>query len=269
MVDISQIMSIAGQTLIASRLLLSVIIMPTDTGQERIDPAAIDRFSSLGLGAPETIRSLAEALCEVDYDDSNDQFLAAIENVLADQLSPTLPIPSIAFDDLERVQGRFSARDWSIVLDESLIAKKSESNEDLLDLFDTLAHELRHAEQHYIAARHAAAKDRDDETILKLDRFLFQYAYFPDAIIERAILDPSIPDSESFEFGKLISNFLVNEELREKKKYIDEIVKNPNVTPDEYAYYVAIINSKLPLERDATSIEKAMHRMTNACLEPW
>ena len=268
MVDIKQIMSPAGQALIASRLLLSVIIMPTEAGQERIDPAAVDRFSSLGFGAPETIRALAEALCDVDYGDSDDQFLAAIENILADQLSPMLPIPSIAFDDLERSQGRFSARDWSIVLDENLIAKKSESNEDLLDLFDTLAHELRHAEQYYVAARHAAAKDRKDETILTLERFLFQYAYFPDAIIERAILDPSIPDSESFEFGKLISNILVNEELREKEKYIDEIVKSPNVTTDEYAYYAAIIESKLPLERDATSIEKAMHRTTSKCLEP-
>ena len=100
MADIKQMMSAAGRALVASRLLLSAIVMPTDAGQERIDPAAIDRFSTIGLGAPETIRSLAEALCEVDYNDPKGQFLAAIENVLADQLSPTLPIPSIAFDDL-------------------------------------------------------------------------------------------------------------------------------------------------------------------------
>ncbi|MGH1480028.1 MAG: hypothetical protein ACRBM6_15130 [Geminicoccales bacterium] len=63
------------------------------------------------------------------------------------------------------------------MLDESLIAEKSDSNEDLLDLFDTLAHELRHAEQYYIAARHVAStKDLDEETLAKLDRFLFQFA---------------------------------------------------------------------------------------------
>ncbi|MGH1480027.1 MAG: hypothetical protein ACRBM6_15125 [Geminicoccales bacterium] len=78
-----------------------------------------------------------------------------------------------------------------------------------------------------------------------------------------------MPDSEVFEFGKLISNILVNDELCEKKKYINEIVKSPIVTPDEYAYYSATIDSKLPLERDATSIEKAMLRMTKVCLKPW
>ncbi|MGI9421069.1 MAG: hypothetical protein ACR2RA_24860 [Geminicoccaceae bacterium] len=247
----------AGTAWVASRLLLSAIVMPADSREERIDPAEIDRFSNTGLGEPETMRALAAAFCEMDHDDPADRFLASIDEILAKTLSATLPVPSIGVDTLKRAHGHFSSRNWSIVLNEDLIEGKSDSKEGLLDVLDTLAHELRHAEQFYAAAKYEAG----------IHRISF-YDFLPEAIRKRAKHDKKIDGSKETEFGEFILDVHLNDELREKKKYINTIIDNPETPSDDYKYYVNVVNTKLPLERDATAIGRALQGAMEACLQP-
>jgi len=244
--------------LVASRLLLSAIVLPTDDGQERIDPAEIDRFSRTGLGKPEITRALAKAFCGIDYNDPADQFLATIDKVLAKILSPTLPIPSISVDELKGSHGHFSPTDWSIVLDEERVAGRSKSKEGLIDILGTLAHELRHAEQYYAAAKFEASIRR-----------ISLYDFLPKAVKTEAKINPSIEGSEEAEFGEFVLMAHINDEIRDKKMYIEDKIENPDISSDDYEYYVKVIYAKLPSERDATSIGRALRIAIDECLKPW
>lgn len=256
MIGSESIFSARG-TLVASRLLLSAIVMPTDLGQERIDPSEIDRFSKIGLGKPTTVHVLANALCELDHNGPTDQFLSTIDEVLAKALEPELPIPSIGVDDLKMAHGHFAPSDWSIMLDQHLVTNRSNSKDDLVDLMDTLAHELRHADQYFAAANVEARHHR-----FRL------YDFLPDTIKDRAKQNSNVEDDTYREFGEFIIMTHMNDEISEKKKYIDDKLEDPDISRDDYEYYVNVVRNKLPLERDAESMGRTLHNAIRECLEP-
>lgn len=270
MVGLKLMMSVAEGTLVASQLTLAAVIMPAEPEQERIDPVEIDRFSQAGLGKPETMRALADAFCALNHNQPTDQFLAAIDIVLADVLGSRLPIPSISIDDLELANGRFSASGWVIALDTQRTVKRSHSKEDLQNFLATLVHELRHAEQFYAAARYEAGGGiHKDPEAGKTNRAILRYSSLPSTVIEQAERDPAISGSEDFEFGRLISDIHVNAEIREKHKYIGDVLDSSDITLEDYEYYLSVINNKIPEERDAVSIEKMIRKATDKCLEKW
>lgn len=232
--------------------------MKIDAGQ--IDPADVERFAKVGMGHPENIRTLADVLCPLDHRASDGDFMNNVKTAIADVLS--MPMPSIEVRDLDWALGQFSASSWSISLDTAHLARRSSSKEDRIDLYNTLAHELRHAEQAYAAARYQVSA---------LDYpFLIMFpGYFPDSplphsVREQALKNPSFEGDDAFDFGRLMSAVDSNDEIARKRRQAVRALDSWFFLPMS-SYYHRIYRDELPSERDAFAIGDKLGKAVEGC----
>jgi len=166
----------------------------TPINRNAINTADIDNFSSVGLAKSPNVRQIADALCEVGSGDHLDDLQAKLNRALVAGLRSKMPAPAVVFfgDDDDYARGRFSSEAWQIRLNSKLI-----SEDGLIELLSVLTHELRHAEQKYLAVKyHANAKHSKD--------YIQSSLYVPADIVKHASEEADTIGDDEFRFGQYI-----------------------------------------------------------------
>ncbi len=78
-------------------------------------------------------------------------------------------------------KGFFSPRGWKFVIQQELVSNTSLSNQDAAELSNTTLHECRHAEQHFLSARHSAGVNGKDSAALVAEQ------HIPKVIADEAV----------------------------------------------------------------------------------
>ena len=82
-----------------------------------------------------------------------------LETMQAVLVAADVPPPiAVKLVPLRPHPGAFDFRTWTLVLREALVAAPQLGHDEAAELTNMLAHELRHAEQYYLAARWMAAQ---------------------------------------------------------------------------------------------------------------
>lgn len=187
---------------------LWVLGFPGPINRNTINAADIDRFSTVGLGEPQKIRELAEALCEINYDVYSESLPTKLERALVDALSSIMPAPSIAFyGNSGWPGGRFRSTTWTIELNSDLIIGKN-----FIDLLVVLTHELRHAEQKYLAIKYHLKYGHSAE-------YIQSFLHSPSHIVASASNDLDLTGKKKLNLVNLFQVFysvmiLVTEEIK-------------------------------------------------------
>lgn len=228
---------------------------PTTFERKAINAADVDRFSTLGLGEPQKIRELAKLLCKIGYDDYSDSLPTKLERALADALNSTMPAPTIAFygDRDAWAAGRFLSRTWTIELNSKLISRKN-----LTDLLIVLTHELRHAEQYYIAIKYHLKSGHSYDDIKS-------FLHSPSHIVEYASNNLIALDSDELAFGQFMSSVFFSNEINNKRRKIKSDIRKSK-DKNEIDIYTNMYRNELPRERDANSVQRFLKHAIEDCL---
>ncbi|MEL6961898.1 MAG: CPBP family intramembrane glutamic endopeptidase [Pseudomonadota bacterium] len=228
-----------------------------------IDPADIDRYATTGFGDLPEASSLAATLCSLDHFSPADAFLSQLEHAVGDVL--TFPIPTFTVGTRGENLGEFVHRGWSIGLNPDHLESREKSKRQLADFYNTVAHELRHAEQVYAAATyHASTVSHPD---LMLIPVYYPYFYLPHRVRYQASHNASVEGSEGFEFGRLVSAIDNNDHLEDRRDHLNTMMDRHRGT-DEYDRYHFRYRYELPLERDAYAFGDTVEKLVNGCLPP-
>lgn len=217
-----------------------------------INVSDIDYYSSTGLAKSPHFHKIADALCEVGFDDHIDALETKLDHALLGALSSKMPAPAVTFsiqeDDFAR--GRFVSETWEIKLSDRLIYEDG-----FPDLLSVVAHELRHAEQAYLRTIHLLDVGYSEEqTEWSL--------HVPRNIVKHAARRPNWVGNDEMAFGRYLAYLRFDEALNEKTIELHEILKKTAGT-DEYRTHQKKFADETPVERDAY----AFQRMLKAALE--
>ena len=161
--------------------------------------------------------------------------------------------------------GEFLPLGWSIGLNAEHLENRGESKRALTNLYNTVAHELRHAEQIYAAATyHASAVSQPNLTFIPV---YYPYFHLPHQVRLRAMQDASVEGSEVFELGKLVSAIDNNHHIEETRDHLDSMMNRYHGTA-EYDRYHKRYRYELPLERDAYAFGDTVETIVEGCLPP-
>lgn len=235
-------------------------INPSRLDAGHIDPVDIDRFAHMAMGTRENIRALADIFCSLDSRASNENFITEMTTATAGVLD--IPMPQFKVRDLGWALGEFSASSWSISIDRKHFAERHSSKRDRIDFYNTLAHELRHAEQSYIAARYQVAALGYPFLIIFPD--YFPNSPLPHSVRMQAFQEPSVEGEKDFEFGQLMSAVDSNDEIARKRRQIQSVLGNWFFLPMS-SYYSHLYRDELPSERDAFAIGNKLEQALEEC----
>lgn len=220
-----------------------------------VNATDVDQFSEVGLAEGQSVRHIAEALCDVGSGDYLNGLEAKLNRALVTGLSSKMPAPSVVFygDRGLDALGLFETQSWLIKLNSTLVSEDS-----VIDLLLVLAHEVRHAEQRYLAAKYHAKIGHSRDYIQSI-------LFVPTHVAQHAVKEVGTLTSDEFQFGKYFSNAYMDKELYKKKKDLLDLLKEDTKSDRNAARRGQLID-ELPAERDAFSFNRIMRGPIEDCL---
>ena len=221
---------------------------------------AVDTFSDVGLRNAARLRELATIICELDRDFPPHKAAERIQDALVKALDSSMPVPRVEFDDQIAYSGLFAFKEWKIKIQDNTF-DYFEFDSAITSLAKIIAHELRHAEQYFMAARYSASigiPPTDEGSYLHLPRF----------VIESANEQPLKEGTREFEFGRAVFEDSINPEIKATKNYLfgpsGKLAQH--LGNEERLRTFNEFFEKLPTERDAFAVEQPLKRAIEACL---
>lgn len=222
---------------------------------------AVDTFSDVGLRNPSNLRRLAIAACQLDRDFPAYEAASKIQGAFAEVFGSSMPVPRIEFDRELDYSGLFIFDDWTIKIRENTF-EYYEFDDAIIPLIKNIGHELRHAEQAYMAARYSASIGA-----IRTDKR--RYLHLPQLVVDFANEHPSERGTKEFDFGRAVLEDTIGPGTRERNESLygpSGKIKQSRGT-EEYGKAFNEFFEKLPKERDAAAVEQPLSKAIKDCLK--
>lgn len=222
------------------------------------EPADLDRFAEIGLMEPANIHRLAEALCGIERAVAPIALQNEVNRALRRGLLTEMPPPLVVFDETLKPFAEFVYREWTIKIRGGDF-DHAEFDASLKELVRRLAHELRHADQFYFAARYQAAQGTpvsDNVAYLEL----------PLNVVEPAARQPTSDGTLEYDLGRLFYGWRANDRSRRlTRSYTGKLLAMHRGSPTYGGLYQRYLNDVWP-EGDAVNAERPIVDAVAECL---
>lgn len=171
-----------------------------------------------------------------------------------------MPVPRIDFDPELDFSGLFIFDDWTIKIRENTF-EYYEFDDAIIPLMKNIGHELRHAEQAYMAARYSAS-------IGTVPTDKRRYLHLPQQVVDFANKQPSKSGTKELDFGRAVLEDTIGQGARDRNEafYGSSGKIRQSLGTEEYGKAYNEFFERLPKERDAAAIEQPLSEALKDCL---